>query len=161
LDDEDNKWDYCPSVPTALALFALFGLSTLVHFFQACRFRKGFCWVLIMGGLWETLSFAARLYSMHKPTESGPYDASFLLLIISPILINAFDYMVLGRMINFFLPQGTKVAGIKGSWVGKIFVCCDILWVMKAQCFKSGLADYYTVLSSFKLEVVFCRSATP
>jgi hypothetical protein len=77
--------------------------------------------------LWETLSFASRVFSTHKPTSKGIYDASFLLLIISPLLINAFDYMFLGRMVRFFLGPDTKVGGIRGSKVGMIFVFFDIV----------------------------------
>jgi hypothetical protein len=82
-----------------------------------------------MGGLWETLSFASRVISAHKPTTKGIYDASFLLLIISPLLINAFDYMLLGRMVTFFLGSDTKIGGIRGSKMGVIFVCFDIMCV--------------------------------
>lgn len=79
-----------------------------------------------MGGLWETLSFISRIISAQEPTKKGVYDASFLLLIISPLLINAFDYMLLGRMVTFYLPDD-KLAGIKGSKMGVIFVCFDIM----------------------------------
>lgn len=126
LDDKDNQWSYCPSVPAAIVLFALFGCTTLAHFIQAVKHRKAFCWVLIMGGLWETLSFVSRVLSAHDPTKKGIYDASFLLLIISPLLINAFDYMLLGRMVTFFL-RDEKLAGIRGSKMGLIFVCFDIM----------------------------------
>jgi hypothetical protein len=126
VDDKDNVWSYCPSVPAAIVLFALFGCTTVVHLIQAIKYRKAFCWVIIMGGLWETLSFISRVLSAHEPTKQGIYDASFLLLIISPLLINAFDYMLLGRMVTFHLPDN-KLAGIKGSMMGVIFVCCDIM----------------------------------
>jgi hypothetical protein len=40
--------------------------------------------------------------------------------------INAFAYMVVGRMIYFFLPE-KKVYGIKATWLAKIFIWLDIL----------------------------------
>jgi len=79
-----------------------------------------------MGALWETLSFASRTISAHEPTKKGIYDASFLLLIISPLLVNALDYMLLGRMVTAFLPEN-KLAGIRGSKMGVVFVSCDIM----------------------------------
>ncbi|KAL2065415.1 hypothetical protein VTL71DRAFT_3085 [Oculimacula yallundae] len=126
IDDPANQWKYCPSVPAAFILFVLFACSTMFHIYQAFRYKKAFCWVLIMGGLWEKLSFASRIASAHNPTKKGIYDASFLLLIISPLLINAFDYMLLGRMVTFYLPDD-KLAGIRGSKMGVIFVCFDII----------------------------------
>lgn len=146
LDDPTNQWKYCPSVPAAFILFVLFACTTLFHIYQAYRYKKAFCWVLIMGGLWETLSFASRIASAHSPSKKGIYDASFLLLIISPLLsklnmpseklgliclVNAFDYMLLGRMVTFYLPDD-KLAGIRGSKMGVIFVCFDIMQVV--QC---------------------------
>ncbi|KAH8648893.1 RTA1-domain-containing protein, partial [Tricladium varicosporioides] len=117
---------YCPSVPAAIAFFALFMVSTLCHLFQAVKWRKSFCWVLIMGGIWETFSFALRITSAHDPTKKAIYDISFLLLIISPLLINAFDYVLLGRMVTFFLGD-VKLVGIRGSKMGIIFVCFDVV----------------------------------
>jgi hypothetical protein len=98
------------------------------HIYQAFRYRKGFCWVIIMGALWETLSFASR-----NPTKKTICDVSFLLLILAPLLINAFDYMLLGRMVQFFLGP-TKLFGIGGSKMGVIFVCCDTMSVFPDSC---------------------------
>ncbi|KAH7403211.1 hypothetical protein BKA64DRAFT_641216 [Cadophora sp. MPI-SDFR-AT-0126] len=126
LDDPRNQWSYCPSVPAAVLFFALFALTTLVHFIQAIRYRKAFCWVIIMGGLWETLSFAARIISARNHTQKGSYDASFLLVLLAPLSINAFDYMLLGRLMQFFLP-GERLMGIAGSSMGYFFVCFDIV----------------------------------
>jgi RTA1 like protein len=99
-----------------------------VHTYQAFRHRKAFCWVIIMGALWETCAFAFRILSARNPTHKGSYDASFLLILLAPLSINAFDYMVLGRLTQAFLPEN-KIFGIKGSWMGKMFVCCDVLSV--------------------------------
>ena len=79
-----------------------------------------------MGGLWETWSFALRVTSARNPTHKGSYDGSFLLLIISSLLTNAFDYMPLGRMVQFSLSEN-RVLGLKGPMMGVPFVCCDIL----------------------------------
>jgi len=126
LTDPDNQWSYCPSVPLALVFFVLFALTSLMHFIQAIKYRKAFCWVIIMGGLWETLSFAARVISARNPTQKGSYDASFLLVLLAPLSINAFDYMLLGRLMQFFLP-GESLLGISGGKMGVVFVCFDIM----------------------------------
>jgi hypothetical protein len=126
LSDPENLWKYCPSLVAALIFFALFGFSSLFHIYQAIKFRKSFCWVLIMGGIWETIAYITRFYSAQHPTKSGVYDITFVLLLLAPLWINAFDYMVLGRMVWFFLP-GKKLIGIRASMMGVIFVCLDIL----------------------------------
>lgn len=125
LDDPANLWKYCPSLAAALVFFILFGGSTLFHIFQAIKFRKTFCWVLIMGGIWETLAYITRFISAQNPTKSGTYDLNFILILLAPLWINAFDYMLLGRMVWFFLPE-KKLFGIKASMMGVMFVCLDV-----------------------------------
>ncbi|KAH9216213.1 hypothetical protein DL95DRAFT_460500 [Leptodontidium sp. 2 PMI_412] len=77
IDDPANQWKYCPSVPAAFILFVLFACTTLFHIFQAFRYRKAFCWVLIMGGLWETLSFASRIASHTVQARRGSMTLHF------------------------------------------------------------------------------------
>ncbi|XMA14769.1 hypothetical protein WAI453_007560 [Rhynchosporium graminicola] len=48
IDDPNNQWKNCPSEPAALILFVLFACLTLFHIYQAFRYRKAFCWMLIM-----------------------------------------------------------------------------------------------------------------
>jgi len=54
--------------------------------------------VIILGALSETLAFAFRVLSARNPTHKASYDASFLLILLAPLAINAFDYMLLGRI---------------------------------------------------------------
>jgi RTA1 like protein len=126
--DKDNQWKYCPNVPVAVVFFVLFLLITLFHVYQAIRWRKLFALVIILGALMETLSFASRVASAHKPTEKGIYDASFLLLILAPLSVNAFDYMVLGRMTRMFIGD-QKLLKIRAGCMGKLFVGFDIMSV--------------------------------
>ncbi len=48
--------------------------------------------------------------------------------------VNAFDYMLLGRMVTCYLDDD-KLAGIKGSKMGVIFVCFDIMCVSTFEVF--------------------------
>ncbi|KAI1979432.1 hypothetical protein LOZ53_000678 [Ophidiomyces ophidiicola] len=88
-------------------------------------FRKKFCWVIIMASAWETLGFALRSYSTQNLRSLGPFVPSQLLIILSPLWLNAFVYMVLGRMIYFFLPE-KKCFGITAKKLTLIFVLLDI-----------------------------------
>jgi hypothetical protein len=51
---------------------------------------------------------------------------SQILVLLAPMWINAFDYMLLGRMVYFFVPE-KKIWKIKGIKIAKIFVWLDIL----------------------------------
>jgi hypothetical protein len=157
--DAPNQWSYCPSIPAAIAMFALFGLTTLCHIFQAFRHRKAFCIGIIMGELWGTLSFAARVISARNPTQKSTYEASFLLVLLAPLFINAFDYMLLGRLMQLFLAWEYIVWN---PWVktGCYFrqFRCHVSRAPASHPFHS-LADGQPDLSLFKLAVVFCSSA--
>ncbi|RDL40271.1 Uncharacterized protein BP5553_00250 [Venustampulla echinocandica] len=125
LTDPDNLWSFCPSTPAAVLFTALFGITTVVHTFQASKFRATFCWTIIMGGAWETISFAIRIISIRNPTSQGPYTPWFLLFLLAPLWINAFDYMLLGRMVFQYLPN-QKLLGIRAKRMALLFVVLDV-----------------------------------
>lgn len=125
IDDPKNMWTYCPSLPAAILFAVLFGISTGYHVFQAYQYRKTFCWVLIMGAIWETAAFIFRAISIQNPTAEGAYDPQFLLILLAPLWINAFDYMLLGRLVYYYLPD-RKLLGIKAERFALCFVLLDL-----------------------------------
>ena len=138
LTDPNNQWSYCPSVAAALLFAALFLILTVVHMFQAIRHRQLFCLVIITGALWETAAFIFRILSARHPTHKGSYDASYLLILLAPVCINAFDYMIVSRIVRCFLPR-SAVFGMKGTVMGKVFVCCDLMQVNSPVLLYPGL----------------------
>ncbi|KAK2809823.1 hypothetical protein FQN50_003463 [Emmonsiellopsis sp. PD_5] len=123
---DDIGWLYCPSFAAAVLFTVLFGLTTIVHIVQWVNFRKKFCWVITMSSLWETAGFALRSLSAQKITGLWHFIPQQLLIILAPLWLNAFVYMVLGRMIHFFLP-GEKIFGISARRLTLIFVLLDIV----------------------------------
>jgi len=124
--DPNNQWSYCPSEVVALIFAILFLAVTLAHAAQFLRPSQPFCLVIITGALWETAAFAFRILSARHPTQKASYDASFLLVLLAPICINAFDYMIISRLVKVFL-SNDRVLGLKGSILGKLFVCFDLV----------------------------------
>ncbi|KAK9365329.1 RTA1 like protein-domain-containing protein [Lipomyces kononenkoae] len=126
LDDPDGHWNhYCPSWPAAMAFTVLFAVTTLIHIIQASYYRKTFLWVLIMGAIWELIAAASRMASIQNPTNKNSYEVSFVFLVLAPLWINAFDYVVLARMVWYYLPEKSLI-GIKATWMSTIFVSLDI-----------------------------------
>ncbi|MCJ1318600.1 hypothetical protein MMC15_003930 [Xylographa vitiligo] len=119
-------YKFYPSFATALIFSIFFGVVTLLHIGQAAGHKKPFCWVIIMGGLWETGSFITRTFSTRAQQETGLALTSELLVLLAPLWINAFDYMVLGRMMHFFLPAHSLL-GIRASVLALCFVALDIV----------------------------------
>jgi len=121
------NYNYDPSFPTAIFFTILFGLTLGAHIYQAILYKKiRLCWVIIMCAAWEFISFALRSAGA-KNQQSVPLAfASQILVLLAPLWLNAFDYMVLGRMIHYFLPE-KKIWGIRARRLAVWFVCADIL----------------------------------
>jgi hypothetical protein len=79
-----------------------------------------------MGVSWEFIAFSSRSYgSRHQQSFPAAYVAQIFLLL-APMWVNAFIYMILGRMIYFFVPA-QKIWRIKGIKIAKIFVWLDVV----------------------------------
>jgi hypothetical protein len=121
------NYNFYPNFGAAIFFSVAFGLSLFIHIFQTFYHKKiRLSWVIIMGTAWEFASFVLRAAGA-KDQQSVPFAyVSQVLFLLAPMWINAFDYMVMGRMIYFFVPE-QKIWNIKGVKIAKIFVCLDIL----------------------------------
>jgi hypothetical protein len=123
----NSNYNYFPSFAAALIFAIVFGITTFAHIYQAFAYKKKrLCWVIIMGSAWEFASFALRVAGTKNQQSTPIAFVSQILVLLAPMWVNAFDYMVMGRMIYFFVPD-QKVFGIKGIKIAKIFVWLDIL----------------------------------
>jgi hypothetical protein len=120
------QWAYCPSLPAAAALTSLFGAVLLAHLLQALLYRKPFCWVVCMAAAWETAGFALRLLGAHDPRRQVFSIGSNLLVILAPLWVNAFAYMLAGRMIYYWLPS-KSVGRLKARTMSSWFVWLDVV----------------------------------
>jgi hypothetical protein len=117
---------YKPSFSAAVAFAVLFGLLTIVHIFLAIFHRKSFCWVIIMGAIWELASFILRTLGTRDQQNEAYATASTLLFLLAPLWINAFVYMTAGRLVYFLHPK-KRLWGIEAVKMGRWFVWLDIL----------------------------------
>jgi hypothetical protein len=79
-----------------------------------------------MGTGWELASFTIRTLGTKNQQNAAFATVSQILVLLAPMWINAFDYMLLGRMVYFFVPE-QKIWKIKGIKIAKIFVWLDVL----------------------------------
>ncbi|KAK7892378.1 hypothetical protein LTR67_007474 [Exophiala xenobiotica] len=121
----DFYWAYCPSLVAAILFSILFGLTTLLHTAQAIHYRKRFALILIMGGTWEAAGYIVRILSIYHQLNSTLYTIQTLLILLAPLWINAYIYMLLGRMIHFFLVSDS-VFKVKARSITRMFVLFDI-----------------------------------
>jgi hypothetical protein len=117
---------YNPSFAGALVFAIVFGLTTFTHTAQAIAYKKiRLCWTIIMGAIWEFASFGIRVAGTKNQQSTWMATVSQILLLLAPMWINAFDYMVVGRMIYYYVPE-KHIWNIKGTKITKIFVWLDI-----------------------------------
>ncbi|KAJ5654494.1 RTA1-domain-containing protein [Penicillium lividum] len=125
---------YDPSAAAAAIFVVLFGLSTLLHFYQLVRTRTWFMIPFLIGGILETIGYVGRLLSSRESPNftEGPYIIQSALLLIAPAFFAASIYMTLGRIIVMSDAKESSVIGIK--WLTKIFVTGDVLsFLMQAS----------------------------
>ncbi|KAK0648568.1 RTA1 like protein-domain-containing protein [Cercophora newfieldiana] len=120
------NYGFYPSFEWNLVFAVLFGLTTLVHLGQMFKYRKWFCWVVVMGSLWELMCFALRTVGARDQQNAGYVIASMLLFLLAPLWINAFVYMIVARLVYYLLPQ-ERILGMSPRWLAKIFVAADIV----------------------------------
>ncbi|KAJ7487239.1 RTA1 like protein-domain-containing protein [Mycena galericulata] len=125
LTNSNYNFNYCPSFPAAVLFSALFGLTTVAHLVQAFHYRKKFCWVVVMAGTWETAGLVLRVLSVLHTTSSTFGTPSQLLILLSPLWINAFLYVLMSRLVYFFVPE-KRAAGIDARRLSLCFVLLDI-----------------------------------
>ncbi|RAK71482.1 RTA1 domain-containing protein [Aspergillus fijiensis CBS 313.89] len=125
LSSDNAQYSYCANGPAAVFFSVLFGLTWIAHLVQAIVYRKKFCWVIVVGTVWECLGLIMRTYSTINQTESTTASAGQLLVLLAPLWINAYIYMIFGRMVYYFLPE-KKVAGIRAEKLAKIFIWLDV-----------------------------------
>ncbi|KAK5065259.1 hypothetical protein LTR84_001097 [Exophiala bonariae] len=125
-DAPDALWVYCPSFEAAILFSVLFGLTTIAHITQAIIYRKRFAFVLIMGAIWECGGYVFRTLAVTQQKNSAFQIVQQLLILLAPLWINAYIYMLLGRMIHFFLVDD-RVFGLRARRITKCFVWFDVI----------------------------------
>jgi hypothetical protein len=118
-------WPYTPTIAAGVIAALVFAVLTGVHVWQLIRNRTWFCLPFVIGGLFETIGYAARA-AAHNDTESTtPYIIQSVLILVAPILFAASVYMILGRLI--LRTDSASHSIVRAKWVTKIFVTGDIL----------------------------------
>lgn len=120
-------WAFCPSVGASYLFIFLFAITTIGHAAQAIIYRKFYCWVIVMSGLIQTVTYIFRVLSIIYPASYADYAGWFVLILIAPLWTNAFVYMVMGRMVWNFTDDA-RVLRVRPWTFGMIFVTLDIMY---------------------------------
>ena len=89
-----------------------------------------------MAAAWEFVGFVCRTISTFNQLMDTVTSEAVLFVLLAPLWLNAFDYIVFGRMIYYYLPE-KRIAGIKAEKIATMFVLMDILYVDPCSFSKS------------------------
>jgi len=84
--------------------------------------------VISIDAAWETGSYIFRILAIDQSTNVAFQSAWSILVLLAPLWINAYVYMVLGRMVYNFT-SSAQVLHVKALRFGLIFILLDIWFV--------------------------------
>ncbi|KAH7007649.1 RTA1 domain-containing protein [Ilyonectria destructans] len=127
---EDGKIDfqlyrYLPSLPAAVISLVVFGILTALHTWRLRRARAFYFTAFTIGGLFQTIGYAGRLWSHFNRYLVPAYSIQAILILVAPALFAASIYMILGRLIRTLRAEHLSLIPIK--WLTKVFVLGDIV----------------------------------
>jgi hypothetical protein len=81
----DALYNYYPSFNAAVVMAVIFGIISVIHIAQAAISKTPFCWVVIMGALWEFGGYISRAAGAKAQQSSGLATFGQLLILLSPL----------------------------------------------------------------------------
>ncbi|KAM7187075.1 RTA1 like domain containing protein [Naviculisporaceae sp. PSN 640] len=116
---------YIPSLPLAAVSVACFGILTLWHGARLLQKRSLYLTPFVIGGLFETLGYAGRIWSHYDLNSLGGFIIQSLLILLAPALFAASIYMILGRLIHTLRADTYSLVPLR--WLTKVFVIGDVV----------------------------------
>jgi len=98
-----------------------------VHPAQSVHYKRRNATIITMGAVLETTAFVLRLLVVRTLGPTHIYEAQFILILVVPMFMNAYDFMQLGALVNYFLPD-KQLIGISGRKIAWCFVRLDIMY---------------------------------
>jgi hypothetical protein len=127
-EGKDAIWSFCPNIGAAYFWAIMFAFLVVAHTVQAIIHRKWYSIVIVLSALLQTAAFVCRVLSIKHYTSEILYSLWFVIILVAPIFTNAYVYMIMGRMVHSFLPNG-KLFNIQARRFGLYFVLLDIMLV--------------------------------
>ncbi|TDL16187.1 RTA1-domain-containing protein [Rickenella mellea] len=135
----DSNYHYIPTKSACIIFFILFGVSGLIHAFQAFYFRMR--WLLataFLACVGETVGWAARYWSsLTYGTPQTPFTMQICTTIIAPTFLLAVYFTLLGRII---LTLGPQYSRLSPRLYFRIFLTIDIVCLV-VQALGGGWAS--------------------
>ncbi|KAJ3243027.1 hypothetical protein HDU78_000910 [Chytriomyces hyalinus] len=124
INYESSPYGEQPRLILAQIAAGIFALLFLVHLGQAIRFKTRYMGAAIAGCLMEAIGYASRCISIGDPFRIATYASQHGLIVISPVLVAATQYVMLEKVIHHSYPEASPV---KHTLITKAFVIGDVI----------------------------------
>lgn len=74
------------------------------------------------------MAFILRILVIQTLDLDPVYEAQFVLILIAPLWMNAYDFVMLGRLVNYCMPD-RKLLRVPARRIAVMFVCSDVVYV--------------------------------
>lgn len=112
-----------------------------------------------MASTWEALGFAFRIMGARNPRADGWPVIAQMLVLLAPLWVNAFVYMVVGRIVYFWLPD-KRIWGMRATSLTRWFVWFDVIVFLIQAAGGLLLSGTETSARVTKIGLDICESLT-
>jgi hypothetical protein len=150
--DPNGIYFYSPSLGAAI-LFTIFYSITFVHHFyltviaprRSGKYQHaGYFIPLLIGAGFEIFGYATRCASIEQTDSSPLYAVSQTLVVVSPVLVCASMYLVIGRLIRRESSNNSdrknRILGVSARWLPHLSIFSDVFSFL-LQGSGSGIAS--------------------
>ncbi len=118
-----GPYGYLPVLSAPIIFACLFAVSGIWHLVQNFRYRQWWLVILTLACLFEAVGHALRVYGHFEPFGVNAYISMQCILVITPALIAAVDFAILGKVAVLFPPEYSLV---NPRWILPFFVALDV-----------------------------------
>ncbi|TFY62754.1 hypothetical protein EVJ58_g3667 [Rhodofomes roseus] len=120
-----SPYGYTPTAWVGILMVVLFVLTTVLHFFQALRYRMWFlAGTAVVAGILEAVGWAGRLWASYDVLLHTAFSMQIICTIIGPTPLIAANFIILGHVIRRLGQQYSRLSARRYTIV---FVSCDII----------------------------------
>ncbi|WVW82417.1 hypothetical protein I302_104427 [Kwoniella bestiolae CBS 10118] len=133
-----NPLKYIPHRGVNVFATVLYSITAIGLTFQHFRHRCMWMLVLTIGAYAEAVGLGLRLYFRVHPQQLGAFIGMNTLVVLSPCLFLAADYVLLGRLVAY-LDAAKHLKPLRPALVSRVFVLSDVVTFL-IQGIGAGMA---------------------
>ncbi|KAG8855591.1 hypothetical protein FRB96_006785 [Tulasnella sp. 330] len=139
----DTSFKYLPTFGVCVLFVTLFSLTTLVHLFQAFRYRVFKWWIptVVMCGLVEIAGWSGRVWGAVNPWNDSAFTVQIVCTIFGPSFMTAAFFIMYVRIVRIV---GEEYSRFSPRRYTRLFVGTDVFALLTQSvggAMASGTSD--------------------